>query len=450
MNAIRKTDEEPTPGRRRGNQLFPRPIGPNEEHRRSDAPPRRDPLLALQRTPGNRAVSQLVAARRQPIVQRKSPEDHPKDEPKTKPNDPTDRKGMEDQILILIDGMKDVRLARLSAWRANAEADATHIDTAVLETVIAMVALGFGGVVDHFIAEAFFEHDSYLRAFVTLTGLEGGDIAAEAVLKSGVSKLTAVMDEGTTAVRDNYSAGHAQTAFKTLANKPMDAFVEGIRLQIGSERIEESAAFNKDKAHFSDADIAGQYLTLKRALAKSQADPAPYAAELTSKYVSLLGLADKAGGSGAINPMGPGGLRLGRTGGTYTSIGSWSAPDLGSVQFWARANSINTWAGSTLLKTPLERLPGSLSIELWGNNPFHGWLASEVVNLGFDRLSDGTLRIHDTREDSMEWYASYSDHQDDEHTEAQREVLAPKGVAKLWNAIKDKTLTDVRGRDSYW
>lgn len=447
MDAIRRHDESVVTQHRVRPSL---PTWSDESHLRpNEDRPRPTPLLALQQAAGNRAVSQLLAARR-PVAQRKTPDERSKEDPKTTGNDPTDRKGMEDQILVLIDGIKDVKFARLSAWRANAEADAPHIDAAVLETVIAMVALGFGGVVDHFIAEAFFEHDSYLKAFVTLAGLEGGDIAAEVALKSGVSKLTTVMDEGTMAVHDNHSADHARTAFKTLANKPMDAFVEAVRLQIGSERVEESASFNKKKTQFSDADIAGQYLTLKRALAKSQADPAPYAAELTSKYLSLLGLAGKPGRAGTVDPLGPGGLLVARTGGTYTSIGHWSMPALGSLQFWARANGINTWAGSTLLKTPLEKLPGSLSIELWGNNPYHGWFTSEVVNLGFDRLSDGSLKIHDTREDSTEWYASHADHQSAEHTEAQRDVLVPQGLAKLWNAIKDKTLTDVRGRDSYW
>ncbi len=449
MAATHKTADGSTPHRRA--ERPPIPSAPADSRARAnDDRTRRDLLLGLQRSAGNRAVTQLVEAGRRTTVQRKSPKDQPTDQPKLDANDPTDRKGMEDQILVFLDGIKDVKLVRLGAWQANAEADTPHIDAGILETVIAMVALGFGGVVDHAIAEVFFLHDSYLKAFVTLAGLEGGDILAEAALKSSVSKLTAFLDEGTAAVRDNYSASHAQTAFKTLANKPMDAFVEGVRLQVGSERVEDSGAFNKNKSHFSDADIAGQYLTLKRAWLKLQADPAPFAAELTSKYLSLLGLADKRGSTGAVNPLGPGGLRLGRTGGTYTSIGRWSAPDLNAVQFWARTDSINTWAGSTLLTTPLEKLPGSLSIELWGTNPYTGWTTSEVVNLGFDHLSDGGLRIHDTREDSTEWYASYLDHQSAEHTDAQRDVLAPKGVAKLWDAIKDKTLTDVRGRDSYW
>ena len=90
------------------------------------------------------------------------------------------RVGQGNQINALLGQIKDLKDLRIDAWEKTARVPTPKPFHSLLEAVIAIVALGFGGVVYGVIdtkLKKFAEDDKLLFAFIALSGLEAGNLA---------------------------------------------------------------------------------------------------------------------------------------------------------------------------------------------------------------------------------------------------------------------------------
>src|SRR4051812_26599078 len=136
------------------------------------APAAREQVLALQASAGNQAVTRLLAGR---ALQRDA---QPSADPRKAERV---RTGQGNQITTWLSAIQKLKALRIDAWEKTAHSPEPKPGLAILEAMIAIVSLGLGGVVYGVIEGQLKERiPDLLFEFVALSGLEAGDLAAEA------------------------------------------------------------------------------------------------------------------------------------------------------------------------------------------------------------------------------------------------------------------------------
>jgi hypothetical protein len=354
--------------------------------------------------------------------------------------------------------------SRLNAWEKNAGIPEAKPSIDVLEIVIAIVAEGLGGVVYGVIENMLAKRSSHLLTeFVGLAGLEAGDLAAESAFHAA---LKSVRGDFETAVKTAASEENVQKSVKGALKKGNNAlsfYVEAIRNQTIAQEMAGHGAFNKASPQMSDQDLRAKNAALTVVYEELADVKEKYQRELTVGFIRMMDearLEERAkrwGGNRALTFYYDRDWSVLRAGeiavepaGDWSPInphgrshGSWANPDLSFEGFNAYAGAINDENLDNLVDTPLQELNLTMQFAFWVKNPYSGWNTGPFVAILFKRDPSGRIIVMDDG-DSKEWLTSYYTRESRDHTDKERDEYAPRGAAKLYDAVKTKSVKGTR------
>jgi hypothetical protein len=404
-------------------------------------------VLELQRTAGNRAVGRLlarqVAGTVDPDAQRKAT---------------ATRVALDGQLRSQFAAIEKLRETRINAWEQNAEIPNRDVGPDVLGILIAIVSEGIGGIV-YGVIEDMMAKDAkkWAKEFATLAGLEAGDLAAEAAFRETMTLVRKQMETARVATQTDAEIRQRADAAIVTKKGTFAAYAEAMRLQMQAEEHEQNAELTRTATDKTDADLVRLNASWNLVWEALFHDPTLFMRQLTVGYTRLLDeawLADKAktGESKTATRarvdeprLRPGNLLVL----TSDPIGRWENPDL-SVRsgIRIRGEHVNEETFANLRGARLQDLPLTMSFAFKAVSPYN------YFNWGFDRTTpdiflafvrdpDGGIFMTDPRmqDDAKEWLASYYTRKSADHTDVERDLYAPRGAMKLWEAIKSKTVT---------
>jgi hypothetical protein len=368
----------------------------------------------------------------------------------------------------LIQKLKD---SRLVAWEKNAQIPETRPSVDVLEIAIAIVAEGMGGVVYGVIEKMLADRTGHLlQEFAGLAGLEAGDLLTEGAFHKAAKSVEEDVKLG---IKDVNSERIVEASVKGAlkkGNNPLSFYVEAVRNHTIAEESAAHERFNKASPDMSDEELAAKSAMLKMTLEQLAQDPDVYQRELTVGFMRMMDearmeeRAKQWGGNRAMafysdkywSELHPGEVALSPTedkernfrGTKVHYVGSWAAPDLSFDGFEAVAGAINKENLDNLTGGTVGDLRLTMIFHFWAKNPYSGAWETDTFDIIFKRDQAGRIVVLD-RDHNMEWLASYYDHQKENHTDEEREKLAPLGAEKLYQALKGKTVKKTRTVDLY-
>jgi hypothetical protein len=354
--------------------------------------------------------------------------------------------------------IQKLQASRLDSWAKNASIPEGKPSIDVLEIAIAVVAEGMGGIVYGVIENMIAHRTSHLMTeFVGLAGLEAGDLAAEGAFHAALKSAEGYLETG---VKDAASEKTVEQSVKGALKKGNDAlsfYVEAVRNHTIAQEGAASHKFNQDSPQMTDQDVRDKYAALKLVYDELAAMPDLYQRQLTAGFMRMMdeaGLEERAkkwGGNRALAFYGDTSWRALRAGeialqpygnwtpwvGDWRNHGSWANPDLSFEGFNAFAGAMNDENLENLVDGKLEKLGLTMHFTFWVKNPYSGWNSPEIVPVAFKRDPSGRILVEDG-EDPKEWLTSYYTLESRDHTDKERDELAPRGAAKLYDAVKGK------------
>ncbi|HYZ79782.1 MAG TPA: hypothetical protein VE571_00855 [Solirubrobacteraceae bacterium] len=357
---------------------------------------------------------------------------------------------------------------RIDAWKTNAQIPDDKPDDKILEIVIAIVAEGMGGVVYGLIEGMLHEdkatHD-LVREFMSLAGLEAGDLAAEAIFRKSLLSAREIMELGNVNARTKDQIDAAITGALKKGVNPLEVYVEAAKNNALDEQVQGQDAFNKKSPTMSDEELAGlkgaQALVYRR-LARQ---PELFQRELTVGYLRMLEELDlKFNHDNASETKmwghwpSPGEITLVGSP-TYRQnipdrslrnaepwdLGDWRAPNVNFDGFEAHAKIVNAATLEDLTGAKARDVNLTEIFSFLGKNPYEGWMEGRGVYLIFRRDAAGRFRVARMgSENAYEWFTSYYTRESRDHTEDEQDKFAPLGAEKLYNQIKDKVIKSTR------
>ena len=398
-------------------------------------------LLDLQRLAGNRAVMSALQRAPDPPVGRA-------------------RVGNAGQVGTWLTALMMLRNLRIDAWEKTARSVEARPGLELLAAIIPIVSLGVGGLayaaIDGMLAAGM---NKFGREFVLLSGLEAGDIAAEAVFHRVMRQNKDDLVKG---VRSSLAAVPESSATALAGDGDIiDCYVEALKLQSIAEFTSESTAFNSSSATMSDADVAARSAALKLTYDELARDPGPYLQKLTVGFLRLLDevhVAEEAkdyGGDRARARLQDPDLHETsmRSGNLMVfpwprnhSLGSWAAPNLGFRGFNAAGIGINGKSLERLRNSTIDALDVSMGFRFRAANPFYRIWKGDMgtTDVWFTRQPGGAVHVaSDADEDGVEWLASYFAGSGREFSDSERTSYSVLGAQKLYNAIAGIAVTQI-------
>jgi hypothetical protein len=397
---------------------------------------------------GNRAVANVLSVQRAP------------DEPFTPRQ--LERMGQAAQVNVLFGDIEKLKDDRILTWRDTANAKEPKPLREALDIAVAMVALGIGGVFGTVIAKGIEGH--LMNEFVLLAGLELGDKVIEDSYEYAMREAGEALRRGTVAALPQ-AGKNVEAALSGDKDDLIGVYAEAMRLQVRAETSVQQEEFNLN----APSTYGAGALLLKRIALKViynylLTQPQVFHRELTEGYIRLMDenhLAAVAnedyGGDTARAWKEDEGLHdteerkgnlLVLPEAVSTSLGNYGNPRLGFGNFYALATGANTKTLTKLAGTAVGDLPLSLGFRFWVDDPFYRIFKGGMVKAWFTRDPSGKVWLEDgLGEGAMEWLASYYSGIERELTDEERERYAPLGARKLYDAIKDKTITKVTNSD---
>lgn len=400
-----------------------------------------DRLLELQSLVGNRAVTSVVQRAPMPTPDRV-------------------RTGQRDQVNAWLTAIMTLRNLRIDAWEKTARSAESRPGLEVLAAIIPIVSLGIGGLayaaIDGMLAAGL---NKYAKEFILLSGLEAGDIAAEALFHRVMKQNRDDLSQG---VRDSLASSKKSSATALAGDGDIiDCFVEANKLQSVEEYTKETEAFNSSSGTMSDVDLAGRSAALKLTYDKLMGDPSGYLRELTVGFIRLLDevkvadLAKDYDGDRERTRLQDSELHQTsmREGNLMVfpwprnhSLDSWAAPDLGFGGFNATGIGINTKSLERLRGAAVADLPVSMGFRFRAANPYYRIWKGDMgtTDVWFTRQPNGAIHIgSDADSDGVEWLASYYARSGREFSDSDRFTYSLLGAQKLYNAIAGKSVTQI-------
>ena len=437
--------------------------GPAPETSWGEASPQAH-LLRLQGAAGNRATGRVLARRRGGKGKSTRPGGKGKSTPPARtvapPLSPAHRNALERQVDDWFGLIQKLKALRIDAWEKNARIPKAKPTIDVLETVIAIVSLGFGGVaygvIDRILAD---RTGHLLKEFILLSGLEAADLAALGVFHAAVKSVNSDVQTG---IKNASSAEKLNKSAKGALKKGNDAlsvYVEAMKLHTLMEEAEEHTTFNNSSADKSDVELQAKAAAMKLIYDELASRPDDYQRELTVGFMRLMEetrLQERAkrwGGNRDIafyadphwSTLRTGEIALNaRTAANRVhDTGKWHSPDLSFDGFEAVSGAINRENLENIKDSTLQQLRLTMIFTFYVKNPYSGGWTTEGIDVMFKRDPSGRMIVID-REDQREWLTSYYTREARDHTDDERDRYAPLGAAKLFEAVKSKRIRSTR------
>ncbi|WP_421732455.1 hypothetical protein [Cellulomonas sp.] len=358
--------------------------------------------------------------------------------------------GKADYVGTLLDVIQKLKAERINSWKLIADVEQTEVAMDLLHAVVASVALGIGGIVGD-LASASLQKGLY-KIFVDLSALEAGDIAVEAAFKAGVATTATALTMGT---RDGvvFAEQNCKTALSSK-NQPSESgkfnvFAEAMRLQTISEQLTTAKAFQTGASTTYDSvSLAGKVMSLEAVHKELAARPEIIQRTLTEGFMRLLAAVRAT--SSRPNELGPqqGRIFLLPDIGARNRLGEWSAPGIESfTHFNGSTRGLNAATLMSLDNAKIEDLKVDLEFAVDVTNAYSGWFQSPFSRIWIDRDASGGVTLRNADDDTKEWLGSYYSRISRELTSTERDVYAPLGAIKLYQAIKGKQIHRPKNAD---
>ncbi len=364
------------------------------------------------------------------------------------------RTGHQLDVHTFLDGIRELKKDRIEEWRKAADKPEPNAAQEALALVIAVASEGLGGVAYGLIEKIMHDDKKILTEFVGLAGLEAADLAAEAAFRKALDYNRDALKKGT----ENALKSKEDTAKAALATQGniRDAYAEAMRLEAIQEFVDQSTAFNKQSANLTDQELINRAAGLKITYEQLKLEPVPLLQQLTIGFIRLLEEAtlaeDVSSYGGDKNKMWHEDEELHNAtpwleGGDLevfpwprrTSIGKWTNPDI-DLTFNITGNGVNTDTLNRLRKMKVENLGVTLAFHFRVDDPYHRIVKGDMglSEVGFVRDTNGGCYIDDrmTDDDGKEWLASYYTGRGEEHSDQDRNLYAPLGARKFYEATK--------------
>ena len=132
-------------------------------------------------------------------------------------------------------------------------------------------------------------------------------------------------------------------------------------------------------------------------------------------------------------------------------IGDWWNPYLGFASFGAQGAGVNSKTLMKMAGTPVKDLPLTLGFRYFVENPFYRVIyGGDERRAWFTRQAEGQINLEDgLGEPALEWLASYYLMERRELSDKEREVNAPLGARKLYEATKNKPVAGLMSDDLF-
>jgi hypothetical protein len=302
------------------------------------------------------------------------------------------RNSRNEDIIGSLADIKDLKRDRINAWQTQVHAKAPKPAWAsILEIVIPIVALGFGGVVDAVVEDLLKDKLGHLKtAFVALSALEAGTMATDELLRAAVLSTRSDYRAG---VKQSLADTKKQAAFALTVNGDLaDVYCEAMRQQASDENRAQRTTFNAGSPAMTDEALIAKRAALDATYDLLKHDPSAFMLELTTGFIRLMDEAkfaesDKEHGGDrkrtwAEDPeLSQTGWRAGNLvlipSASGHSLGDWSHPNLGFKEFAASAIGLSDKALANLIHAPVKDLPVTLGFRFKATDSY-GRGAAEV------------------------------------------------------------------------
>jgi hypothetical protein len=390
------------------------------------------------------------------------PDGAPNEEPFTDAQ--LERMGQAIEVNGVFQDIADLKTKRINTWAETAKKRESKPLREALDIVVAMVALGMGGVVGEVIAQGI--KGKLLNEFVLLAGLEFVDKVAEDAYEYAMTSTSEALKDGVTIASNNRTASKVALE-QTAADKDdmVSVYAEAVSLQAGIEKTEQREQFNLNaKGTYRKGALQLKRVCLKAIYNELLNKPELFQRELTEGFIRLMDedrlarRAKKYGGdkkrtwqedSSLHDTEERKGNLLVLPFPVSSSVGRYYRPKLDFPSFYALGTGANTRTLNKLANTAVKDLPLTLGFRYWVENPFYRLIeGGDLRKAWFTRDPSGHVWLEDgLGTPAMEWLASFYSGIQRELTDDERERYAPLGAQKLYDATKDKKITSVQNSD---
>ena len=358
-------------------------------------------------------------------------------------------------ISKLLNAVQKLRHDRIEAWEKTARLPEANWGLAVLEIVIAVVSEGFGGVV-YGVIEKMLEKKAashLVKEFVMLAGLEVGDLAAETAFKRTLSAVRTDFDVGRKEAEKQIKES-AKAALATTKGDTLAAYVESMKLQTIQEEKDLNTTFTARSN--DERELRKRSAALELTYRQLVAEPEGYLQELTVGYLRLQDeatLANKAKDYGGDRERtfkeDRGAHSLGfRAGNVHItadpydySLEHWNAPRLGFSGVKASASGANEESLEYLKGVAIKDLPVTTVFGFRVYGAYQPMFGTQYDEVEFVRDPSGRFYVPDSTSGMEAWLSWHYTGANDDVSTDQKKFFAPFGARKLYDAIKDKTIT---------
>jgi hypothetical protein len=365
------------------------------------------------------------------------------------------------EIVAMYESIRALKDTRIESWGANTGIEDSKPLRTALEISLGIVSSGMGGVMGRLISQSI--TSALTQEFVKAAGKKATEVGLDAAAKAalGGSQKIAMTTAGETRLRAD-----AQAALASKGDL-IACYVEANRLAAISDKTQAVTAFNLSEKGMTDEALADQVQIVTMLYKELLNDPSIFLRELTMGLMRLMDemhIEDEAEDYGGDRKrlfkededidetdIREGNLLM-RPVGAY-SIGDYYNPRIDSVKsFHGLATEVNDATLAQLKGATIDQLPFTLAFRFWGSNPFSGFFQDVLCKVWFVRRSDGTIVVDkdDADDDNgLEWLSSYFLNTSRELTEKERWDYSAKGARKLYEAIKDKPVTQASNFDVF-
>jgi hypothetical protein len=371
-----------------------------------------------------------------------------------------ERNALERQVNDWYGLIQKLQALRIDAWEKNARIPEAKPSIDAMGVVIAIVALGFGGVAYGVIEKMLNPKMNHLlKEFVLLSGLEAADLLAEGIFHHAVNSVKTDIDIGIKDASTSDNVYKAARGALKKGNDPVSFYAEAIKLHTLTQEAAEHQNFNKKSASMSDQDLKTKNAALKLIYDELISDPDAYQRELSAGFMRLIEesrreeKAKKWGGNRQLEYAYDRNWTMLRAGEVNLNprtrdkkvhfFGSWANPNLNVDGFEAVTGGINKETFENLNDSEVEKLGVTMQFTCWAKNPYSGGWTNETIDIIFERDASGRFRVIDF-ENPKEWLTSYYTGESRDHTDDERDKFAPLGAEKLYNALKSKRVKSTR------
>lgn len=384
--------------------------------------------------------------------------------PKANAGPPQDRAALMGQVTLRLNGIQKAKADRIRDWLEVEDASSHDPGLAALEAAITIFSGGVGGVFGGLISRGMAEH-SLRKEFVYLVGLEMADLASEAAFKKALTWTQQRFEAAGSGVLELKNQ-HAALAL-TTPNSAGQAkrYARAVELQSIADEQVNGSEFLKLASELPDGELAFQAHFYEYLWKEISQKPDVFMRELTMGYISLkdaiyIDAPEKASAADITKrreaefAKNKGERDFRETGTVYLrptgngNLGNWGSPNV-ALDFSAPVAGVKKETLAHLVGSKIKDLPFNFSFRIPAIDPFYHFNPGERgIEIGFSRTPDVELiAARDREDDEREWLASYWSRQAGELSGSQRNEWAIHGVTKLYEALKDRTVTEVHNGD---